>query len=341
MKSGILNFQFKQLLVFVLLSYPLFYHSYKFSTPDFGGKDYFSYYRLYKDWDFKSVESPFNMRLISSGSIYLLHKTGIYYPAQIVFDNPDYDQRVFFSAILFNYLCVVFTCLVIYRTLMKFLEVEWLAWAGGVLYLLGFGTLFFELTPMADACGVLLFALMFHFYLARSRWYLVFLFLSIFQREYTFFVFGLVGVLDYLLDGKKRFYLEVALASVLCFVTYFVLRKTLFFTDHFSHQISMDKYSEAVFKWQFPILPYIRQSLLIQNILFLYFVLVAYKKVKGLGFSRNHFIITVALFVQINIISVVAVLGNNTGRYFYIATPLIIYYLIRELSGLPEFSKKA
>jgi hypothetical protein len=71
-------------------------------------------------------------------------------------------------------------------------------------------------------------------------------------------------------------------------------------------------------------------------------VVVLYKKIKKLSVDMKDFWIVAALFVQINIISVIAVLGNNTGRYFYIVTPLIIFYIVKELSAvIPRHEKEA
>ncbi len=326
-------------LILVLLAYPLFYHAYKFSTPEFGGKDYESYYRLYKDWDFKSVESPFNMRLISTAAVHLMYQSGLGYQGEIVFDKPGFDQRVFFNAILFNFICVLLTCLVLYQIIKTQLQSELLAWMAMLLYLFGFGTLFFELSALTDALGVLLFALAYHYYLKGSRWYLLFFFLSIFQREYLFFVFGLLAAMQWLFKNNRRFQMEVVLTSILFFVLYFVLRKTLFYTPHFSHQITIEAWIDSMTRWQFPIAAYIRQSLLIQNIMFLYLLIYFYKRYQNNPVNNQHFWIVVALFVQINLISILAVLGNNTGRYFYIATPVIIHYLMVELNGMKQFTK--
>ena len=45
--------------IYLLLAFPMFYYVYKFGNPMFGTNDFFSYYRLYKDWDFTGVEAPF------------------------------------------------------------------------------------------------------------------------------------------------------------------------------------------------------------------------------------------------------------------------------------------
>ena len=85
-------------LGYVMLSYPMFYFSYKFCLPDFGGEDFYAYEKLYENWNFRQVDCPFNMRLISSFFIFLMNKIGFYYDTRIVFTSfhPNHDQKVFF-----------------------------------------------------------------------------------------------------------------------------------------------------------------------------------------------------------------------------------------------------
>jgi hypothetical protein len=46
------------------------------------------------------------------------------------------------------------------------------------------------------------------------------------------------------------------------------------------------------------------------------------------------------LFVQINLISFAAVFGNNTGRYFYILVPLVIFCLVKEAKPLLKLNEQ-
>ena len=111
-KSFLNSYNLPVWVAYILLSFPLFYFAYKFCLPDFGGEDFFSYYHLYKNWDFSKVDCPFNMRLVSAFFIYIMNAMGLHYDTKIVFTyfHPDLDQQVFFNAICFNYLCVMGTC---------------------------------------------------------------------------------------------------------------------------------------------------------------------------------------------------------------------------------------
>src|SRR5688572_9594016 len=108
--------------VFTLLAYPMLYYAYKYGTPEFGGLDVYSYLKLYSDWDFAHVDSPFNQRLVSSFAVFLIHKSGLNYPTETAIAALKIDPQVYFSALFFNFLCVIATCLVVYRTVEKHLK---------------------------------------------------------------------------------------------------------------------------------------------------------------------------------------------------------------------------
>src|SRR4051812_31126964 len=131
--------------VYALLAFPLFYFVYKFGNPEFGTNDFFDYYKLYYNWDIKNVDAPFNMRLLSSFVVYLLNKTGLHYDTMTAFDKFDLSKQVFFNAIFLNYLYIVSTCAVIFLTVKKHLQNSLLAFTSGLIYLMGFGILFYEL----------------------------------------------------------------------------------------------------------------------------------------------------------------------------------------------------
>lgn len=66
------------------------------------------------------------------------------------------------------------------------------------------------------------------------------------------------------------------------------------------------------------------------NIYLIYLLVYIYKKYKKLEVDSFLFYKLLFLFLQINIISFAAVFGNNTGRYFYILVPVLIYSLVKE-----------
>jgi hypothetical protein len=318
--------------LYVLLSYPLFYFAYKFGLPDYGGDDFFSYYFLYRDWDFSKVECPFNMRLISGFLIFLLNRLGLNYNTETAFMaiHPDYDQQVFFNAVLFNYLCVILTCIVIYKTIKLVSENELFAFLGGGVYLLGFGTLFFSLKPLSESCGILILSLGFYFYVQKSQWiYLIFP-LALFQREYIFIVFGILAFYEFFLF-RKKYFLWVFICTILFFAIYYILRKTIFYTPRWNFQTSPVSFLDALADTGLDPASFIRQSILISNLFWIYLGVLLYKKLKRIPFNRHYLIIILLLLAEVLIMSVLARFGNSAGRYFYYTSPILIFYLFKEL----------
>ena len=72
------------------------------------------------------------------------------------------------------------------------------------------------------------------------------------------------------------------------------------------------------------------------NIPILYAGVLIYEKYKKMKDEKCAVMKIFFLFLQINIISFAAVFGNNTGRYFYILVPMVIYYLIVEVKDFNE-----
>jgi len=324
------------LFTYFLLAFPSFYFVYKFLDPIEIAHDFFQYYRLYNNWDWSNVNAPFNMRLVSSFLVFLFNKIGIYYETATAFDKYlgyGFDKCVYFNAILFNYLCVVTTSTIICISIAKTSNNKLLTFVGGLIYLLGFGTLFYELTPCTDAFSTLMFAVMIICYQNKSKWLLALIVLSILQREYLLLVFGLMALIDFIHERKKH-YVIVLMACLIGFVVYFILRRTLFYTPALSFQTSPAQLMDAFTSITFPIFPFIKQTLLTLNIFMLYVALIIYKYYKGLNFDRAVLIKLSLLFIQIILISFAAVLGNNAGRYFYMLSPFIIFELVKEGSFL-------
>jgi len=322
-------------VLLLLLSYPLFYFSYKYTLPDMGGADYFHYLHLYENWDLESTEAPFNMRILGSYGTYLLNQTGLHYNTETVFAtaHPELSQQVFFNALLFNYLCVVLTALVIYYTARRAGINSVRSFIGSLVFLLGFGTLFFLLKPANDACGVLLIALGFNFYIRKSPWIHLILALCIFQREYALMVFGIVATIDYLYE-RHRYFVYTLIASVVCFASYFVLRKTLFYTTLHDAQTRADFFLHTLLHPEVDWVPFIKQLALSCNLLILYGGVLAYKKRLGLAIQKRHVWIIIALFAHVVFMSLAAGFGNNTGRIFYFVVPLVVYFLLMEAKDL-------
>jgi hypothetical protein len=323
------------LLVLLLLSYPLFYFSYKYTLPDMGGADYFHYLHLYESWDVANTEAPFNMRIIGSYGTYVFNKIGLHYNTETVFAtaHPELSQQTFFNALLFNYLCVLMSVFVIYRTARTSLDNALLAFIGSLVFLLGFGTVFFLLKPANDACGVLLIALGYHYYLRKSIWVYPILLLCVFQREYALMVFGMLAAVNYFFE-RHRYFVGVFLASTASFGLYYILRKTLFYSPLHDGQTKPGFFLNSLLHPEVEWGPFIKQLALSCNLLWLYILVVVYKIWKRIPCSKLFMAIVSVLFVQVVFMSIAAGFGNNTGRIFYFVAPMIVYFLLMESKSI-------
>ena len=323
------------IFLYFILSYPLFYYAYKFGSPDFGNNDFYSYYHLYKSWDFKGIESPFNTRLISSFFIFLFNKVGFFYNSEISYHNPLIDQRVLFSAIFFNYLSIVMTAFVIYKMINNFFKNNLFAFMFGLLVFLGFGALFYSINTLTESFSILLFSLIFFAYQSKSYWIFPLLLITIIQREYIFFITGLISLVHYFFHKtEKKYFLLVFISSILGFGIYFVLRKTFFYTPYFSSQLDFTDFFPRLLHPGFPLGEYIRQSFFNQNILLIYLFVLLYKLYMKMSINKINILIVALLYCQVHFVAIVSVLGNSCGRYFYVTLPLILFFIASEIKPL-------
>lgn len=329
-------------ILYALLAFPAFYFVYKFVDVSDIAHDFFQYYRLYNNWDWHNVNAPFNMRLFSSYLVFLQTKLGIYYQTASAFDHYvgyGFNKLVYFNAILFNYLCVVLTSTGIYGILFSELKNRALAFTGGLLYLLGFGTIFYELTPCTDAFSTVLFLATWHVYRRKSPWIYVLLLAAIFQREYILMVMALLPLLEYA-RSKQKYLLKVSLCSIVCFGMYFLLRRTYFYTPALSFQTNFGSLWQAFLHPDFSLSAFVKSLDLTLNIYFVYMGIVFYKWRKRISIQRYAFYNINVLMLQIVLISFAASLGNNAGRYFYMLSPMIIYYAVVEASAIVGYKSE-
>jgi hypothetical protein len=232
---------------------------------------------------------------------------------------------------------VVLTALVIYYTAKRTGINSVRSFIGALVFLLGFGTLFFLLKPANDACGVLLIALGFNFYIRKSPWIYLILALCVIQREYALMVFGILAAIDYLYE-RHRYGVYTLAASVVCFAAYCVLRKTVFYTPLHDPQTKAGFLLNALLHPKVDWVPFIKQLALSCNLLILYGGVLVYKKLFGLAIQKRYVWITVSLFAHVVFMCIVVGFGNNTGRIFYFTAPILVYYLLHESKELARTS---
>lgn len=338
MNKRIIIRSFLELLIIVIVSYPLFYYAYKCSVPStLGLNDYKSYYQLYQSWDYNSTPSPFNTRLISSYGTYLITKLNFAYDTKINFEVWNKDRVVFFSALFFNYLALIATCFLVYKIIQYKLKNQYYSFAFGLAYLFSFGTLFFTISPITDSLAGFLVALCLYYYLKKSYWIVLPIILSIFQREYIFFIFALLPTIKIIYEKsvkKDKYYTFVFVLNVACFIAYYILRNTFFFTNDYAYQIQIDSYLNNFIKSGFHILEHVKHSLLNQNLLSFYILVIVVKCFLRSSINKLYFITVLLLFLQSIFVGMMVQLGNNSARMFHFTAPIIIYYIALELYSL-------
>lgn len=322
------------MLIYTLLAFPIFYFVYKFGVLLGGYDDAKSYLKLFDDLGSKEVPTPFNMRLLSATCIHLLQKTGMIYNTECAIDMYTFvNKRIFFNNIFFNFICISLTSFSLFLIFVKLNFSKFLSFFVGVLFLLGFGTVFYLMMPGVDSLSVLIFTWVVYFYIQKSYWIIPLFLMLIFQREYYFLVFMVITPMDFFKYQKDKYYLRVFFIAVFSFIIYYILRKTFFYTDHWNFQTSPKYLITSFFKFDFPIVSLIRQSLMTMNIYFVYLLILLYKKHKGLSINTHFLNISIIILLEITALSF-ATFGNNNGRYFCLDIPLILYYIIFELSSI-------
>ncbi len=328
-----------QILLITVLTYPLFYFSYKYGSPELALTDFYSYYRLYENWDVGSVESPFNLRLLSPALVHLFYKLGFYYDTDIIFNNPDFKQEVFFNSILVSYLSIIMTCFVISKTVMRQTGKTWFSLVMGMGYLLGFGTMFFGFSGLTDAFSILMIALIWYTHQQKSMWIFPLLALSIFQRELIFFIFITIAAVYIYFKEDRNYNWKVIAGAAFFFMVYFVLRKTIFYTEQYANQVTISGFADGITNFRMNFTAF-RQIFLTQNILIFYLLVLLYKRLNKLYVRSRNLVFVGALVAMIMALIILVKLGYNGGRYLYMIVPMVISYLAMELDLLHQGKKE-
>lgn len=192
------NFAARLVLLFAA-SYGLLYFSYKFGMPWSGTVDYSRYYNMYlSPLNLHAAQSPFVLRQISGVLTYLVWKAHIYYPNQIWFQAPGFDQHIFFAALFTNWVFLVLAAATagVVAEEIAGRRNAMIALAAGFLCLLSFHTQYVVITGVTEGPSWFL-TVGFLAYLRKMPLTLaLILMLAIFQRETLLIVFGCIAAFD-------------------------------------------------------------------------------------------------------------------------------------------------
>jgi hypothetical protein len=215
--------------LYLLLSSGLFYFAYKFYQPTYGGTDYFHYYPAYlHPLDLHVTNSPFVYRQVSAVLTNLVYRFGPYYNTEIFYSNPQFDQRVFFAAMLTNFLALALCAAVTARTtqhLWPAAPPSSTVFAGALCYLSFFAQQC-GMGPITDGVAWLLMAIAFLGYVTGSLpTVAVVLALSVVERETIPIMLGAIAGARLLVSAKHRRLDLVTLAlCAAAFAAYWAMR---------------------------------------------------------------------------------------------------------------------
>jgi hypothetical protein len=309
-------------LVLGLCSYGMLYFAYKYYQPWFGGNDFADYYPAYLNPFHNEAVDPFRFRRLSALVTFLIHEAGIYYPAEIAFNDPAYSQRIYFAALLSNYIALWSAAMVC-----SYIATEEGAspLLSGLLVFAGFGAQAFVLTGLTEGWSWLLVALGFFFYTRRHyRCLWLVLVASIFQRETILVVFGTFACVDLWLRRREKvdrmmtMTIVVALAG---FGGYLVLRWVDSVPSIHTTQL-YPSYLWEVLRGFAPSPAFGIQAFLTQNLLVLYGVLAILLRFAGER-SPGYGWHLAAAVAALTLGGVAAGIGHNTGRIMTVLTPIV------------------
>jgi hypothetical protein len=260
-----------------------------------------------------------------------MDRIGLMYPTECAIDAyPQFNKSYFFNNIFFNFFCIALTSFSLFKIFKKLKFNILFAFMAGLIYLLGFGTLFYLMMPGPDALSVLIFTWVVYFYIRKSYYLLPLMLALVFQREYYFLSFMVIAAMDFF-KHREKYYVFIFLSNILGFAIYFILRKTVFHTYHWQHQTSPEFLITTLFNSDLQLVPLIKQTMMTLNIYLIYIGILMYKKWKGMPINTHYLLITLLLLAEITVLSYAATFGTNNGRYFYMNMPYFLYLMMLEM----------
>jgi hypothetical protein len=348
-KKAILCFRF---FFLAFATYGLFYFSCKYYIPWMGGNDFAHYRDMYLyPLDLTRAQAPFVYRQISAILTHIIYQTDVACPVDIVFSGSVIETRVFFAALLSNYLALLLTGVIVG------LIIDWETGSvrlippmiGG---LLCFASVFCQqsvITGLTEGWSWFLFAVGYYAYVRRSAFVVLVLLLSVVQRETISIVFAVIASVDVVSAAVKRkrdpYGTTILFSALMAFLLYFLMRTLLFpVPGHESQWVLADMMSN-VFRFFPPSNGMVLHAVASQN---LYFILVAVLVLSAVAKRHEQEAITAFLLHDSRLVHIscaigvlfcvgtAAGIGNNIGRIAAIVTPAIAASIVKHLVQLEE-----
>jgi hypothetical protein len=328
----------------IIRSLILIFLSYKYYDPFIGGGDDFSvYYSMYENPLSNDTEAPRGYRLFGATVTHLIYKANIYYHTEISFQHDDYDQRIFFAALLSNYiallLCGIICSIIVGRKIDR--QDDLFPFIAGILCFLSFHTQYVIITGINDGWSWFLVALAYLAYERKSiLLFSVVMVLTIIQREIIPLIFLIMAIFDFLSNRKQhssvKFEIYAITASLLSMAGYLLIRTIVFPLPGYEFQYSVGSYLKYFVEffsgeYKFGYGDFFLQSFVTQNILILFLITSLLKMGKYVINDRLELAkIGAFLFVIIGL-SIGVHENNNTGRMINNLNPVMISLIVTKL----------
>jgi hypothetical protein len=339
-----------RLLLYATLSYGLLYFSYKYYLPDAGGQDFYAYYQIYTDpLDFQATWPPFVFRQLSAVLVFLVWKSGLYYPMKIAYHAYGVDQHVFFAAIFVNYVGLTACATAVAAATQKLLPERGEAWPllGGALCFFDFSAQQAVLTGLTEGVAWLLLAIGLVGYLNRSRaTILIVLALSILQRELIPIIFAVFAAGMLVRQHEARgFHLLIIAAASAAFLAYVALRLSGIAAPGNENQLDPHSILRNLLDWRrYASADVLFQAFLSQNLLIALAALWAWRRLVGRGRGAagdgplNAMIVATLAVVPVLVVICFGTLSNaaGAGKELALLTPLVAPLLAAILAGPGE-----
>ncbi|HYM17171.1 MAG TPA: hypothetical protein VEU06_01300 [Micropepsaceae bacterium] len=311
-----------RLFLLLLASYGLLYFTYKYYVPI--RADFYEYYPMYqRPLDFTVAGAPFIYRQVSAVLTHLVYLSGVYYPHDIAFADPAIDQRLFFAALLTNYLGLVVAAAVAGSVAERTTGSFATAVIAGLLCLLSFHSQTAVIAGMTDGISWMFVAALYLFYVRNSRLpFAVLVALSVFQREVVPLAFALMAGFALLLrTGGRRYNLFVLACSSSAFAAYLALRLYLLPAPGNEYQISFATIIANLLSPQAVSLKaVVLQGFLSQNVVFIAALFEFTLWLRAQSVSRD-FLVLVLAFAAIAVLALADGIAVNVGRIAGMLSP--------------------
>lgn len=325
-----------RLTILALGTYGLFYFSYKYLVPTGGAVDFDMYLPVYRlPLHFGVAQAPFVLRQVSAVLVFLVWKAHLFFGGAVAFvpgsgfGDPETARRIFFAALLVNWVALVVAAWVagmIAETLLGRRSTVG-ALLAGMLCVLSFHTQAAVITGLAEGPGWVLLGAAFLAYLRRAAVPLaVVLTIAILERETVILAMATIALLDLLFPGqgekgtdagRAKFSLRVAGIAVVTFAIYLALRM---WVPGYENQFQPREILLTVSHLRLGAV-LLFQGVLSQNI-FLMLCLLAVMAYRRTGESMRWPVVFGATLAVLDVVGLAAGIGNNVGRVGAVLTPV-------------------